>query len=334
VLLPTFSAPYFLVLLAVVPLLVWLWMRRKRAALRFSDTQLFAGLRRGRDRHVRPVGAVLRSLLLCFLVIALAGPRWPDARTRISTDGIAIAMVLDVSRSMASKDFLWDRELMTRLQAAQKAFRIFVTGGQVNGKLLPGRNDDLIALVVFSTHPETVCPLTLNHDSLLSILDRQQAKLIAPETTTNTGDAIAWAVHQLNQAPVKRKVMIFLSDGEHNVQPPALTPRQAAHLAGNLGIPIYAIDANSSADENAPEAIKAKQSMEHVAQLSRGRYFRVDDLTSLLAACSEIDQLERDRHPSYRFRRYHEAYAWFALAALATLIAITVLEATIWRIRP
>lgn len=331
---PTFAAPYFLVLLAVVPVVVWLWLRHKRAALRFSDTRLLAGLERGRAAYVRPTGGILRTLILCLVIIALAGPRWPDARTRLPTESIAVALVLDVSRSMDSKDFLWNHELITRLQAAQKAFRSFVAGGQINGQGFAGRGDDLVSLTVFSTHPETACPLTMDHKTLLAILDKQKAKLIAPETTTNTGDAIAWAAYQLEHAPVRRKVMIFVSDGEHNVQPPALKPRQAAQLAGNLGIPIYAIDANSGVAEQSAEALKAKESMQQIAAISKGRYFRADDLPSLLTVCAEIDRLERDPNLSYRYRRYHEGYVWFALAALGLVMVVVALETTVWRVSP
>ena len=45
----------------------------------------------------------------------------------------------------------------------------------------------------------------------------------------------------------RRKVLVLLSDGEHNVPPPALKPRQAAQLAGNLDVPIYVIDAGGEA---------------------------------------------------------------------------------------
>ena len=50
----------------------------------------------------------MRGAMLVALIIALAGPRWPDLRTRIATEGIAIEMLVDVSGSMAEPDFQWE----------------------------------------------------------------------------------------------------------------------------------------------------------------------------------------------------------------------------------
>ena len=77
-------------------------------ALRYPATGALAGLPAGRGRWARYGGAGLRGLALLLLVVALAGPRWPDRRTRIDTEGIAIQMVVDVSGSMAEPDFDWD----------------------------------------------------------------------------------------------------------------------------------------------------------------------------------------------------------------------------------
>jgi hypothetical protein len=37
---------------------------------------------------------------------------------------------------------------------------------------------------------------------------------------------------------------------------------------------------------------------------------------------------------SFQYRRYHEGYAWFAAAALASFVVLVVLEATAWRKTP
>src|SRR5207302_9160074 len=101
---------------------------------------------------------------------ARAGPRWPELRTRVVTEGIALAMVVDVSGSMAEADFLWKGERITRLEAVKRAFTLFVTGGEgEEGEALEGRPNDLISLVTFANHPESACPLTLSHYALLQI---------------------------------------------------------------------------------------------------------------------------------------------------------------------
>ena len=79
------------------------------------------------------------------------------------------------------------------------------------------------------------------------MLDEAEPRRFPGEAETNVSDALVLGLHRLQAAGLRRRVMVLLSDGEHNVpQPPSgLTPRQAAQLAGNLGVRIYTIDAGS-----------------------------------------------------------------------------------------
>src|SRR5882762_5907996 len=123
-----FAHPWFLLLLPAVPLVVWRWLRQRRGALRFPQVGIFAGLPIGRSRAAQRWGAGLRGLGLALLVVALAGPRFADWRTRIPTQGVAIEIVLDVSGSMGTRDFRWNGRALSRLDAAKQAFRLFVAG--------------------------------------------------------------------------------------------------------------------------------------------------------------------------------------------------------------
>ena len=55
---------------------------------------------------------------------------------------------------------------------------------------------------------------------------------------------------------------------------------------------------------------------------------------ALLKACRQIDKMEREPITTFRYRRYHEAYPWLALAAFLCLALVLSLEATIWRRLP
>ncbi len=338
---PDFANPVFLLLALAVPPLVWLWLRCRRSALRYPDTSFLSNLPYGRSRIARWGGAAMRAAALLALILALAGPRWPDLRTRVSTEGIAIAMLVDVSGSMAELDFDWKDERISRLEAVKRVFRLFVTGGEgPDGEHLEGRPDDQIALVTFSTRPESPCPLTLSHSVLLRMLDEEQPRSLPTESQTNIGDAIVWGLHRLESAASRRKVVVLLSDGEHNVPPPAWKPRQAAQLAANLHVPIYAIDAGGEAkaidreaeagQKSFEERLNGERTLKAVAQISAGRYFRAYDSKSLLAVYQEIDRLERQDIESFQYRRYYQAYPWFGLASLVLLAAVHALEMTVW----
>ena len=339
---PEFAHPLLLLLLFLVPLVIVCWLRLRRGALRYPSTQVFIKLPPGRSRSARWVGAGSRGLGLVAIVLALAGPRWPILRTRIPTEGIAVAMAVDVSGSMAENDFDWNGRRVTRLDAVKEVFRLFVEGGLgPGGETFDGRKNDLLALVTFATRPETACPLTLSRSVVLKLLEAEQPRKLPTESQTNIGDAVAWALLRLDSAGARRKVIVLLTDGEHNVSGPALKPRQAAQLAARMQVPIYAINAGGESGEpeadpegvnkSAADRATAEQVLQTVARLSGGKYFRAQDTKALLAVCQEIDRLERREIQSFQYRRYHEGYHWFALAGFAFLVGIAVLEMTVWQ---
>ena len=265
----------------------------------------------------------------------MAGPRWPDHGSRIPTDGVAIQLLLDVSGSMAEADFRWHGMPTSRLEAAKRILRLFVGGGTgPDGIPFAGRPHDLIGLVTFASWPETVCPLTLSHSVLQCALDDDRVvrpKTIPGEAHTNIGDAVAWALNPLKHVRTAQKAVVLVSDGEHNATPPALTPRQAAQLAANMGVRIYVVDVGGDAI-GAPDArVAGMRNLRALATITNARFFAAQDTASFLEACQEIDALERRNIESFVYLRYHEAYPWFGLAALAVWAGIVLLESSVFR---
>lgn len=328
---PQFAHPWFLLFLPLGPLTAWLWFHRHKPALRFPDLRTFEDLPRGRVPRVEFGGAALRGLALTALVLALAGPRWPDPGTRLPADSVAIAIVLDVSGSMAERDFDWDGQLVARLDAAQRTLRQFIVGDG-------SRGNDAIALIAFAAQPDDTAPLTLSDEALARMLDAEKPRGL-PDTGTNIGDAIAWALKSLESSDIRRKLIVLVSDGEHNAPSPALTPRQAAQLAAASGVPIYAIDAGPpvEADDKTEEAAArriGRQSLAAIAEMTGGRSFAAHDAGALRQAVAEIDRLERTPTESFQYRRYLEAFPACALTALGCLALALTLETTFWRRTP
>jgi Ca-activated chloride channel family protein len=329
---PEFAHPLLLFLLPLAPLAAWAWLRRPKPALRWPDVRPFSTVPPGRSNRAHWGGAIFRGLAVAGLVIALAGPRWPDRGSRLPVEGIAIVIALDVSGSMAEADFDWDGEPIPRLSAAQRAVRRFVVG---DGAESPGRPNDEIGIVAFAALPEDTCPLTHSHDVLVKLLDAEEPRGL-PETGTNIGDALAWALTKLDAVADRRQVIVLVSDGEHNVPAPALTPRQAGQLAAQRGVPVYTIDAGPPAKaSDKPEDIAARQagqeSLAAVATMTGGRTFVAHDSAGLRDAMTTIDRLERAPVESFYYRRYIEVSPACALFALACLVLALGLESTIWR---
>jgi Ca-activated chloride channel family protein len=339
----TFAHPYALLALAGIPVLAWWWLRRRRHAVAFSNLAIAADAPVGRALVARWGVAALRIGALVLLIVALAGPRLADRGSRLPAEGIALELVLDVSGSMGEPDFVWQGESVSRLDAARRAIRFLVRGGQTaQGSDFEGRPRDLIGLVAFARWPDNICPPTLSHGALLNMMEKEQPRTVPIQSETNIGDALALALYRLERAPTKRKSIVLITDGEHNVPRPALTPVEAARLAATERIPIYVIDCagakekeggESAAEKKAMRA-KAAKDMEDVAQTTAGKYFRAGDADALVTACHDIDKLERSTFQSFVYERYYDCYAWFGVAALAAWVSAAALSMSVWRILP
>jgi Ca-activated chloride channel homolog len=332
-----FRYPEALLLALLLLPLAWWWIVRRHGALLHPSAASLANLPRGWGDIAFWGGLVLRMLALLLLVGAAAGPRWPDRKTRIQAEGIAIVMVVDVSGSMATKDFELEGKSISRLDAVKRVFRQFVSGDDQ----LEGRPSDLIGLVVFGTIPDTACPLTLSHSALLRALDEQKARSIPGESQTNIIDAVALGLYRLKTAGPRRKLLIVLSDGEHNVDRPASEWKlsQVARVAEAEGIPVYTIDAAgtglSVGEGSQPSSIEdretASKTLKQLAEGTKGEYFRADNTDALLGVYQAIDSKEREPIESFQYRRYHELYPWLGLASFVLFVVVLTLEMTLWR---
>jgi Ca-activated chloride channel family protein len=304
-----FAHPWALALLALVPLVIWLWRRRPRPAIAWPGAAELVPLAACRASLIT---TTLLSLALVCSVTALANPRRPVPGERLEAEGIAVLLVIDVSGSMAEPDFDWHGDAVPRLEAVRRAFRDFVHR----------RPQDRLGLVLFATHPETACPLTLDHEALTRLLDAASPRGLPTESETNLGDAVAWGLARLRDTP-GRKVMVVCSDGEHNVPAPALTPRQAGQLAAAAEVPVYAIFAG-------PAGGPGWSGLDAMARMTGGAAFAASDASALEQAGRAIDRLERETVTDVRRRRYSEAYPLLALAAAGCLGLVAALHRGPW----
>lgn len=343
------ARPLYLLLLLLLPLAVWVSRRRGRPGVPHPSLGLLPAEAVHAAWWVRHGRLVMWIAGLTLLVLALARPRWPDLRTRLETEGIALMMVVDVSGSMAERDFLREGTAIGRLDAVKHVFGLFLAGGRKDrpdGRTVrfEGRATDLVGLVCFATRPETSCPLTLSHDALLRVLEAEQPRGVPGESETNLSDAVTLGLARLRAAGPRRKVLVLLTDGEHNQAQTrsGWSPTQTAHLAASLGVTLYTIDAGPPPAEGDDPASReqrlartaAADGLRTMARLTGGRAFAAGDTVALADACRAIDRLERLPITSFQYRRYHEAYPWLALAAFLLFTLAATLDQTLWRRLP
>jgi Ca-activated chloride channel family protein len=332
-----FEHPWLLLFAPLGVLMAWWLGRRRRPAVRYSAVSLADGSSRRTARLATWGGAGLRGLAVLLAVLAAANPRMPDLTTRLPVEGVAVVLVLDLSGSMNTPDY--DPAAVppvTRLDAAKSAFRLFITGGEADGVRYAGRPNDQIGLVTFAAVAETACPLTLNHPVLLQVLDGLRSKS-GVDAGTNLGDALGEALVRLNQlekaGDKRRRVVVVLSDGEHNAAD-KLSPVQAAQLAARVGVPVYTVDCGGEASGTAEERKQRDDGrvvLEQVAALSGGQSLAANDPAELYRAFAQIDEWATAPVESFRYRRHVPFGWWCGLAVVAAVTLLGVLDRTLWR---
>ena len=352
-----FQDPMWCFLLVPLFLAVIIAVRRQRsAAVLYSSVQVLKTLPRTLALRFKRVLPWIRFLGLAGVVLALARPQYGIEDFRIRTEGIAIEMAIDRSGSMRALDFLLEEKRVNRLEVVKDVFRDFVAG---DGDRLPGRPDDLIGLVAFGGFADSKSPLTLDHGALLAILDTiripeeivdSRGRLLNQEEyMTAVGDAVALSVERLRESKAESKVLIFLSDGEHNAG--VITPEDAAEAAKTFGVKIYAIGVGTNAREIPVEVTDRfgqkrivmdngmkyrldEDTLKMLADTTGGKYFRVRDTEALKSVYAEIDGLEKTKTEDRLYTEYRELFQYFLFPGLALILIELLLSATRFRSLP
>jgi len=308
-----FAAPAALALvLLAIPLAVA--ARRRPVPLPVSTLAPLAGARPGwRLRFSRALPA-LRILAVVLLAIAVAGPRRGDARTLVPGEGIDIVISLDLSSSMLAR--FGDSN---RLTVTKDVVREFIRS----------RENDRVGLVVFQQDALPLSPPSTDY----AALDRMVADLdsgLLPDGT-GIGVGLAAALSMLQESTAASRIVILLTDGEHNA--PSIRPEDAAALAAALKIRVYTIGiVSESPGERAREI--DEDLLREIAAQTGGRYFAASDPGQLADVYDEISSLERSRITREAFDDYDYFAPWFAGAGAALLALELLLAGTLLRRLP
>lgn len=312
-----FESPYYLWLLVLlVPIIgyyIWrtLW---GGASIQFSSTDALRRAPRTLRYYLRHVPFALRTTAFALMIVAFARPQDVERLSHSNTEGIDIMLSIDVSGSMLARDFKPDR-----ITAAK----------EVAGSFIADRYGDRLGLVVFAGEAFTQSPLTTDQGTLQTLVSRIRSGLI--EDGTAIGNGLATAINRLRESEAKSKVIILLTDGVNNRG--SITPMTAAEIAHAQNIRVYTIGVGSEGMAPYPAIdmygemtfIQQKveideKTLQMIAEMTGGRYFRATDKEKLQAIYDEINQMEKSKVEVTERYLYHELFAGWLLAALALLI--------------
>ena len=315
-----FEDPRLLILLLVIPVLVYRYVRLRHggsASIRYSDVESLrrSDIRRtGRFRHIV---FALRVAALVGFIVAFARPQTGVTSETVRTEGIDIVLAMDVSSSMLAEDLE-----PNRLEAAKAVAAEFVAG----------RRNDRVGLVVFAGEAFTQAPLTLDHSVIVDLLTLMEVGMIEDGTTVGMG--LATAVKRLQASSAESKVVVLLTDGRSNTG--EIGPVTAAQMAQALGVKVYTIGVGSRGTARVPvddplvgrryvtiQVDVDEPTLQAVAETTGGLYFRATDTEGLAQIYQEIDALETTEIEVQNFTSYGELFH-FPLAAGLILLCLEV----------
>ncbi|MCU7960201.1 MAG: VWA domain-containing protein [gamma proteobacterium symbiont of Bathyaustriella thionipta] len=325
-----FQWPWMALLLLLPPLVYWLWIRHPHTQDEDLNSQrqtlLHPALahlqesyhaRRPRMPVSRRLQLLLPLLLWLLLTLAMMRPQWLEPWEETRSEGYDLMLVVDASHSMEAMDFTRNNQPLTRMAVLKG----------VMDKFIASRQGDRIGLIVFGSQAYTISPLTYDLDAVRLQLQEVTANIAGQGTAM--GDAIGLAVKKLRERPPGSRVLILIADGENTAG--SIPPLQAARLAQQEGVRIYAIGVGSDREQvpileggrllNRSDLGLDEQVLRDIATAAKGAYFRATDTSALEEIYAQIDQLEKSHSTSRTVMIPHPLYVWpLALALLILLL--------------
>lgn len=330
---------------ALIPLALLLVLRRRKgavASLAHPTIRFIAPLLHTPSTLAGRVGPILLTLAAMALVVALARPQWMNKHEEQLVSGIDIMVACDLSGSMVAQDMVFATQddrgrrrnvVVNRLTAAKHVINEFVAG----------RPNDRIGLVAFAGKAKLCSPLTLDHAIVRHIIEQFYLASHDPfgrgvrpgymeEDGTAIGTAIASAATRLDERhDTKSKVIILVTDGANNRG--TISPIEAARQAAALGIKIFTIAIGKDdriSSHTADVDTFDEKTLQEIAALTGGRFYRASSGTKLMKAFASIDKLEKTKAKRRTLISYDELFPY----PLAVALALILVSFTISLLRP
>lgn len=253
----SWQQPWMLLGLIAVPL-VWAWgifaQDARRPRLRLGTVAPLKVGPRGLRSRLRDLPAILRTVAVAFLVLAMARPVSVLKDQRSDDKGIDIVIALDLSGSMravldaqptdlpGAPALKQSKKRPTRLDIAKLVIQDFISR----------RKTDRIGVVVFGKAAYVLSPPTLDYPLLSQLVSKMSLHVIDGNATA-IGDALGTAVARLRRSDALSKVVILLTDGDSNAG--SISPEYATQLATTVGAKVYTIQIGSNDEVDVEDGV-------------------------------------------------------------------------------
>lgn len=328
-----------LLLLPLLKMVIDHFRKSGSPALKFSTLASFKKVPTTTRQRFMPLLFWLQLVALMLLILSVARPQVKDMTQGIPKEGVAIELVVDISSSMDISMPFQDTT-MSRMDVTKMVVEQFASE----------RPTDLLGLITFARYADTVCPLTLSHDSLQFFIQQLEIESRPNEDGTAFGDAVTLAAARLKTAEerynqededsgyeIKSKVIILLTDGNNNCG--RHLPMEGAALAAHWGIRLHTIAITDPPEmktiqtpegpvEIEEEPLVQERILQKMAEETGGIYRRATNEASLRDVYNEINAMEKSEIESDRYHTYKDIFQPFAILGLLLLIGHAALTTT------
>ncbi|WP_339485741.1 vWA domain-containing protein [Pseudomonas sp. EL_65y_Pfl2_R95] len=261
------------------------------------------------------------ALLWICLLSAAARPEWVGEPLPLPASGRDLLVAVDISGSMEYADMQMDGNDVSRLTLVK----------HLMGEFIDGRVGDRVGLILFGSQAYLQAPLTFDRHTVHTWLD--EAVIGIAGKNTAIGDAIGLAVKRLRERPANSRVLVLVTDGANTGG--EIEPVQAARLAAEEGVTIYPIGIGADPQSGVlsmlgfnPGLDLDEPTLQHIAELTGGEYFRARDADELQSIEATLDKLEPVEQKPTLARPAKALYVW--PLGLAMLISLLLVLREVW----
>ncbi len=210
----------------------------------------------------------------------------------------------------------------------------------VASQFVRDRPGDKIGVVIFSSVSFTLCPLTTDHNTVISQIQNIQSGYLQDEGTA-IGSGLATSVDRLRISKTKSKIVVLLTDGVDFGG--AIPPDLALQMAKYYNIKVYTIGVGSQADVNevvdSPlgPVVKSKKVdfneplLKQLAEQTNGQYFHATDRGALQKIYTSINQLEKSKVQTTTYNRFTDMYFPWLVAGFIFIFIEAILRYTVFK---
>jgi len=252
---------------------------------------------------------IVKILIFIFLVIALTSPIIIDKMSPYNRHGKDIVIAIDASGSMNSSGFNYQDE-----ENSKRLSRFEITKA-IASDFITHRYSDNIGVVLYGDFAFIASPITYEKEIVNEMLFYLTQGMAGQNTAI--GEAIEMSVRAFKHSKAKSKVIILLTDGEHNSG--SISPKDAVKLAKEKSIKIYTIGIG-----NEGEADGAL--LKEIALSTGGHFYIAKNSEELRQVYEAIDKHESSKIKSREFLLKEYFYELFLLLASGLLLFLLYRE--------